>query len=197
MIASAVAGAMAENIKGTVRTTEGEPLAGVVVSDGLNTVQTDSKGRFEMDTDKDSRFVFISTPSGYISATLKGETLFYKEIKKKVKSYDFVVKKNPIDDRKHNLIVIADPQISDRTELPELDKYADDMAEYAKQLTGEYTLGPCLGHIVGWDHSIYPEYNKIMVKPGFAPMEQYLLAILCVTMGFVLKSWTDHHRNTT
>ena len=161
-MASAVAGAMAENIKGTVRTTEGEPLAGVVVSDGLNTVQTDSKGRFEMDTDKDSRFVFISTPSGYISATLKGETLFYKEIKKKVKSYDFVVKKNPIDDRKHNLIVIADPQISDRTELPELDKYADDMAEYAKQLTGEYTLGLCLGDIVGWDHSIYPEYNKIM-----------------------------------
>lgn len=167
LMASAVAGAMAENIKGTVRTTEGEPLAGVVVSDGLNTVQTDSKGRFEMDTDKDSRFVFISTPSGYISATLKGETLFYKEIKKKVKSYDFVVKKNPIDDRKHNLIVIADPQISDRTELPELDKYADDMAEYAKQLTGEYTLGLCLGDIVGWDHSIYPEYNKIMAKPGF------------------------------
>ena len=129
-MASAVAGAMAENIKGTVRTTEGEPLAGVVVSDGLNTVQTDSKGRFEMDTDKDSRFVFISTPSGYISATLKGETLFYKEIKKKVKSYDFVVKKNPIDDRKHNLIVIADPQISDRTELPELDKYADDIYLY-------------------------------------------------------------------
>ena len=167
LMASAVSGAMAENIKGTVRTTEGEPLAGVVVSDGLNTVQTDSKGRFEMDTDKDSRFVFISTPSGYISATLKGETLFYKEIKKKVKSYDFVVKKNPIDDRKHNLIVIADPQISDRTELPELDKYADDMAEYAKQLTGEYTLGLCLGDIVGWDHSIYPEYNKIMAKPGF------------------------------
>jgi hypothetical protein len=167
MLAAAMAGTRAENIKGTVRTTEGEPLAGVVVSDGLNTVQTDSKGRFEMDTDKDSRFVFISTPSGYISATLKGETLFYKEIKKKVKSYDFVVKKNPIDDRKHNLIVIADPQISDRTELPELDKYADDMAEYAKQLTGEYTLGLCLGDIVGWDHSIYPEYNKIMAKPGF------------------------------
>ena len=24
----------------------------------------------------------------------------------------------------------------------------------------------CLGDIVGWDHSIYPEYNKIMAKTG-------------------------------
>ena len=166
LLAAALAGTRAENIKGTVRTTEGEPLEGVVVSDGLNTVQTDAKGRFEMDTDSDSRFVFISTPSGYISATLKGETLFYKEIKKKVKSYDFVVQKNPLDDRKHNLIVIADPQLSDRDELPELKAYAEDIAEYAEQLSGEYTLGLCLGDIVGWDHSIYPEYNKIMGKPG-------------------------------
>ena len=167
MLAAAMAGVRAENIKGTVKTTEGEPLAGVVVSDGLNTVQTDEKGRFEMDTDGDSRFVFISTPSGYISATLKGETLFYKELKKKVKSYDFVVQKNPLDDTNHNLIVIADPQISDRDELPELSKYADDIAEYAGQLSGEYTLGLCLGDIVGWDHSIYPEYNRIMAKSGF------------------------------
>ena len=154
LLAAALIGTKAENIKGTVRTTKGEPLAGVVVSDGLNTVQTDAKGRFEMNSDADSRFVFISTPSGYISATLKGETLFYKEIKKKVKSYDFVVQKNPLDDRKHNLIVIADPQLSDRDELPELKAYAEDIAEYAEQLSEEYTLGLCLGDIVGWDHSI-------------------------------------------
>ena len=167
MLAAAMAGTRAENIKGTVRTTEGEPLAGVVVSDGLNTVQTDSKGRFEMDTDADSRFVFISTPSGYVSATLKGETLFYKEIKRRVKSYDFVVERNPMDDSRHNLIVIADPQLSERDELPDLKQHADDIAEYAGQLSGEYTLGLCLGDIVGWDHSIYPEYNKVMESTGF------------------------------
>ena len=57
----------AKDIKGTVKDTEGKGVPGVVVSDGLNTVQTDSKGRFRMDADQDSRFVFISTPSGYIS----------------------------------------------------------------------------------------------------------------------------------
>ena len=94
----ATVGVRAERVKGTVKDSEGKAVAGVVVSDGLNTVQTDEKGRFELEADDDSRFVFISTPSGYISSTLKGKNLFYKEIKKKVKSYDFVVEKNAKDD---------------------------------------------------------------------------------------------------
>ena len=120
-----------------------------------------------MDTDEESRFVFISTPSGYVSATLKGRTLFYKEINNSTKSYDFLLEKNVKDDTNHNLIVIADPQISERNELPELAKHSDDIAEFVKGMDGDYTFGLCLGDIVGWDHSIYPEYNKIMSKAGF------------------------------
>lgn len=166
-LAAAVTGADAKDIKGTVKDTDGNPVSGVIVSDGLNTVQTDKKGRFEMDTDEDSRFVFISTPSGYVSATLKGRTLFYKEINNSTKSYDFLLEKNVKDDTNHNLIVIADPQISERNELPELAKHSDDIAEFVKGMDGDYTFGLCLGDIVGWDHSIYPEYNKIMSKAGF------------------------------
>lgn len=156
----------AKQIKGTVNDTSGNPISGVVVSDGLNTVQTDNKGRFEMDADSDSRFVFISTPAGYISATLEGGNLFYKEINQTTKSYDFIVKKNPQDDTNHNIIVIADPQISERNELPDLEKHSDDIAEFVKGSDGDYTFGLCLGDIVGWDHSIYPKYNKIMSKGG-------------------------------
>ena len=159
--------AFAKDIKGTVKDTEGNAIAGVVVSDGLSTVQTDAKGRFKMDTDQDSRFVFISTPSGYVSSTLEGNTLFYKAIDSTVKSYDFVVKKNAKDDTNHNVIVIADPQISERNELPDLEKHSDDIAEFVKGMDGDYTFGLCLGDIVGWDHSIYPEYNRIMGKAGF------------------------------
>ena len=167
VLAAVATSANAKDIKGTVKDTDGNPVSGVIVSDGLNTVQTDKKGRFEMDTDKDSRFVFISTPSGYVSATLKGRTLFYKEINNSTKSYDFLIQKNAKDDTSHNLIVIADPQISERNELPELAKHSDDIAEFVKSMDGDYTFGLCLGDIVGWDHSIYPEYNKIMSKAGF------------------------------
>ena len=161
------AGLSAESIKGSVTDTEGNAIAGVVVSDGLNTVQTDARGKFQMETDEDSRFVFISTPSGYVSATLKGKTLFYKEIQKNTKTYDFIVEKNAKDDTNHNVIVIADPQISERDELPELTKHAKDIEEYTRQMDGDYTFGICLGDIVGWDHSIYPEYNRIMGNAGF------------------------------
>ena len=163
---NAMCALQAKDIKGTVKDTEGNAIAGVLVSDGLNIVKTDAKGRFEMDADMDSRFVFVTTPSGYISSTLKGKTLFYKEIKNGVKKYDFILEKNSKDDTNHNVIVIADPQISERAELADLEKQADDMAEFVKGMDGDYTFGICLGDIVGWDHSIYPEYNKIMGKTG-------------------------------
>ena len=85
----AISSLTAKEIKGTVKDTEGKGVAGVVVSDGLNTVVTDSKGRYKIDADMDSRFVFISTPSGYVSSTLGRNNLFYKEIKADVKKYDF------------------------------------------------------------------------------------------------------------
>lgn len=159
--------AQAKDIKGTVRDESGKAVEGVVVSDGLNTVTTDSRGRFRMDADDDSRFIFISTPSGYTSATLPQDgDLFYREIGKGVKSYDFTIRRNPKDDTNHNIIVIADPQVSDRDELPELQKHADDITGHLKEMDDDYTFGICLGDIVGWDHSIYPEYNDIMGGPG-------------------------------
>ena len=163
----AIAGAEAKDIKGSVKDTEGKGIAGVVVSDGLNTVTTDAKGRFRFDTDEDSRFVFISTPSGYISSTLDGGNLFYKQLNDETRRYDFIVEKNPKDDTNHNVIVIADPQISDRDELPELAKHAKDIVSFAENMDGDYTFGLCLGDIVGWDHSIYPEYHEIMGNSVF------------------------------
>ncbi|MBR5855829.1 MAG: calcineurin-like phosphoesterase C-terminal domain-containing protein [Bacteroidales bacterium] len=160
------AAARAEKIKGSVKSTGGEAVEGVVVSDGLNIAQTDKKGLFSLEVDKDSRWVFISTPSGYRSSVTKGELEYYKKLQKGVNSYDFIVEKKQNDDTNHNIVLIADPQISDRDELPELAAHSDDIAGYVKELGDGETFGICLGDIVGWDHSIYPEYNKIMERTG-------------------------------
>ena len=151
-----------KSVKGTVKDERGKGIAGVVVSDGLNTTVTKGGGRFKLEVDTDSRFVFISTPSGYISKTLKGQGCFFQELDQNTKSYNFVVTANKQDDTNHNVIVIADPQISERSELEELKEYAVDIEDYVIKSDGDYTFGLCLGDIVGWDHSIYPEYNKIM-----------------------------------
>ena len=109
-----------KSVKGSVKDARGKGISGVVVSDGLNTAVTKGGGRFKLEVNEDSRFVFISTPSGYVSKTLKGSECFFKELKDGVKSYDFVVTQNKKDDTNHNVIVIADPQISERSELEEL-----------------------------------------------------------------------------
>ena len=165
LIAGAVLSAGAKNINGTVKDTEGKGVSGVVVSDGLNTALTDAKGRYAIDTDSESRYVFISTPAGYKSATLEGETLYYKKLGAPRK-YDFVVEKKAKDDTNHNIIVIADPQISEADELPELEVHAKDIGEFVKTLDGDDVFGLCLGDIVGWDHSLYPRYNKVMSHAG-------------------------------
>lgn len=163
--ACAVIGAKAESIKGTVKSVDGKGIAGVVVSDGLNTVQTDAKGRFRMETDEDSRFVFISTPAGYRSDVFASALSYYRKLDGR-KSYDFIVEKKKHDDTSHNLIVIADPQISDADEFPELLKHSKDMGEYMKGIEGEDVFGLCLGDIVGWNHALYPQYNDVMSHTG-------------------------------
>ena len=66
LAAMATASLCAKDIKGTVRDTEGNAVAGVVVSDGLNTVVTDAKGRFKMDADQDSIGRFIHHPDSFL-----------------------------------------------------------------------------------------------------------------------------------
>ncbi len=42
-----------------------KPLAGVMVTDGLNVVKTDKKGRFSLPGFEKTRFITITTPAGY------------------------------------------------------------------------------------------------------------------------------------
>ena len=57
-------------IRGTVFC-ENKGICGVVVSDGKNCVQTDKQGNYSLNIDNESRFVFISTPSGIIADGLR------------------------------------------------------------------------------------------------------------------------------
>ena len=99
--------AKGEQITGSVKATDGKAIAGVVVSDGLNTALTDASGTFALEVDKDSRWVFISTPSGYRSSVTGGELGYYRKLVDGVNSYNFLVEKKGVDDINHNIIVFA------------------------------------------------------------------------------------------
>lgn len=158
------AGKRDNGIKGSVKC-QGKGVAGVVVSDGVNLARTDSKGCFQLPYNQNpGRFVFISTPAGYISGTMPGADCFYKEIEKGRDSYDFCISRNPLDDTHHKVIVVADPQVSDPDDLMPLERRLDDIAQVTEQIKDCYTFGISLGDIVGWDHSLYPKINRIFQR---------------------------------
>ena len=64
LVISCAAYAQTPNVTGQVTSADGAPVAGVVVSDGLNCTQTDAEGRYALTSDLDQRhFVFISVPA--------------------------------------------------------------------------------------------------------------------------------------
>jgi len=64
------------NVKGTVFDDYGTPLEGIVVSDGLQTTQTDRNGHFWLSSDLSKRrFVTVTVPSGYEIESKEGLAL--------------------------------------------------------------------------------------------------------------------------
>ena len=86
-----------------------KPMAGVLVSDGLNVVKTASDGSFTLPGHARERFIFITTPSGY-----KTDNKYYHPIKGNQESYDFALQ--PYEGRikkdgSHKYVHISDTEI--------------------------------------------------------------------------------------
>lgn len=79
---------------GLVTDTSGNPVPGVVVSDGYGCVTTDANGVYQMERYKKARFVHYSTPAGYaVNTSADNYPLFYAEIVHKniADRHDFVL----------------------------------------------------------------------------------------------------------
>ena len=88
-----------------------QTLAGVAVSDGLNVVKTDSKGRYSLPGHAKERFLFITTPSGY-----KTDNAYYRRITKESATYDFGIvpyQGGIAKDGSHKFIHISDTEIGE------------------------------------------------------------------------------------
>lgn len=102
------------NIFGRVTTDGGDPVAGVVVSDGRQSVITDGYGYYSMKSDLSSaRFVFVSLPADYEIPALDGVPLHYRRIARYEKAVmaNFVLKPRQTRSDKFTLLMIADPQM--------------------------------------------------------------------------------------
>lgn len=150
-------------LKGRVHS-NGKGIAGVAVTDGLNVTSTDRNGNYELLSNNSAEFVYISIPSGYAFPHEKGVAKYYNPImqKKGIFKSDFSLEKLSVDDRKHNFVVWADPQIISEKDAEQLKtQSAPDLAE----LVGSYPKGT-LFHGVGcgdlvWDRfELFDDYKQ-------------------------------------
>ncbi len=103
-------------VRGTLTDILGNPMKGVIVSDGYTCTVTNDKGMYIFLRNKDARFVWYSVPADCAIPTHSAEdhtALFYKPLSAKHNVYNFTLKRLPNGpERNYRLIVFGDPQVT-------------------------------------------------------------------------------------
>jgi len=152
-------------IKGSIQCNK-KGVAGVVVTDGENFTTTDAKGKFNVRIGKQQRYVYYSLPSQYESPVENGVPVFYQAIEAEKNNYDFELLKVEKNQNKYTFVVWADPQVSDLSEFPLLDKVIDDVNATEKSYN-TYFFGISCGDIVSDRLNLFGDYKKALTKMDF------------------------------
>lgn len=159
---------------GLVADTEGNPVEGVVVSDGFTCTATNAKGVYQIKRNRSSKYAYLSMPSGYEvpgQSDFGAYPLFYKASKSLTGSnstpfrVDFTLKRRTTDDTNFVLVAIGDPQ-------PDNDEHAqrfrnetiEDIKAELKQYAGKAIVGVALGDIIGIDDPNKPGARLTKIK---------------------------------
>ncbi|QNF35665.1 calcineurin-like phosphoesterase C-terminal domain-containing protein [Adhaeribacter swui] len=152
----------------------GKGIAKVVVSDGFNVTQTDSKGNYRLSPHSNAEFVFISLPSGYQIPHEKGIARFYQPLPKQTQNVDFNLVQSKQDDTKHAFILWADPQIRKEEDAQKLvTQSAPDTAAVVKSLGNVPVHGIGCGDLIFDKFELFTDYMKAVEITG-APFFQVI-----------------------
>lgn len=134
---------------GYIKDTDGNPISGVVVSDGFNFSVTDNTGLYKFNRDKSSRHVRYSLPSEYEAELHSSYKLpqLYAKLQSNTAKYNFTLRKLSAPETRFDLITIGDPQVktTDHIERFRVEAVAD-IHEYVANADV-----PCYGITLG-DH---------------------------------------------
>lgn len=84
------------------------------------------------------RFIYLSTPSGYLPKTEQTIPLFYQKLNPaKQDIYDFELVRNPQNEINHLFLVQADAQVTSEDDVKAYAKYLQDMKEYIRPYMGK------------------------------------------------------------
>ena len=150
-------------VKGIVKDSAGNGIAGVVVSDGLEVTATDERGIYYLASDLARRnFVFVSVPADCEIPATQGCPRFYRKIDRKqaVNRADFTLTRRKTPSDRHSLIVMADIQLAaDNTSVDSyLGHVVPDVLKTVQGLPTE-VYGVSLGDLVWNDRVLFPKYR--------------------------------------
>ncbi len=156
----------AKTVKGTV-SGEGNPLSGVIVSDGYTFAKTDAKGKFSLPLSKSARYVFVITPDGYVGDFSSGAPQFYLPVKG-TKAFNFNLKAFPSKGGDYTLFSVSDPQMQNEKHLQRFKgKPLGDLRGMAARYSAERpTVGIALGDIAWNRLEMHAEYKKLIATTG-------------------------------
>ena len=158
-----------KKIKGQVSAL-GQGLKNVVVSDGFTVTVTDSKGKYEIETNPAATNIFISTPSGYAFKNENGISRHYYPISSigNRKKVDFELVKLDLDDTDHQFIIWADPQVKNDLDVEKMmtQSVPDVQKWVAAAGNGALLHGITVGDIVWDEHKHFTDYSKAVGKMG-------------------------------
>ena len=154
------------NIIGKV-SCNGQGLAGVLVSDGIQIVETDQEGNYQMASTKESKFVYVILPSGYEAPTDGFLPQFHKVLTEDVNTPEEAnFELNKVDNDNFTLLVCGDMHLANRTnDVAQFEKVAVTLNEVANSRSKVYALA--LGDMT-WEkywisnNFAYPEYISTM-----------------------------------
>lgn len=171
------------NVTGRVVDQNGNGLSGVVVSDGLQCVRTMGDGRFYLNSNlSKTKFVWVSTPSGYLPQVEAGIPKYYKLLTSGTLSggvYDMGdYALNAMANPDHfTILMSADPQPRDHTKW-NIDNVAyrsvraaedlyRELTETAMGIGGRQVIGICLGDLVHEDMDLLSSYALTLGTLGY------------------------------
>ena len=174
LAASASHAVLADTLSGHVRTTDGQPVAQAVVSDGYSVVQTDGEGRYEMSRHDSAQFVFLSVPEAYeMPVDENGSPLLYARIGDKGDfTHDFTLTPfadGGAADSTHVLVAISDPQVrNDYDSWRFRNETIEDILELkASYPAGTRFYGAVVGDLVWDDYDRMAVHKAAFVLPPF------------------------------
>ncbi|MDR1864802.1 MAG: calcineurin-like phosphoesterase family protein [Bacteroidales bacterium] len=136
------------HLSGTVTGTEGNPIQGVVISDGFSCVQTDAQGKWRILKRSGVKFVFYSVPETHeVNVASEGvnAAMFYTPVTPASQVYDFTLKPLAQPENSFTLLAIGDPQVASSSEVT---RFTNETMEDLKTLVNASNK-PCYGLVMG------------------------------------------------